>query len=310
MRKSLIVAGLLATQLLMPLASLPAAHATVPGANGLIAFSPNSTGLTVIDPKSGATTQVTTNPNDDNPAWSASGRRIFFNRVRPTTGRSAIFSVHPDGTSLHRLTGFKAYNEAPWPLPGGGFVFTRYWSLGADLYPSHQEIYKRVAGETVRLTNSKARHVLPSPSPDGSQIAFLRTPSGCCDFELRVMDRDGSNKRTLSSSAAYAGIDWSPDGTTLGFATDNPNGNPTEVAATVTVSTGQQTTLQSTESAEAGISSVSFSPNGAKLMVVQDTPYGDYFSIYDRSGMHLRDFWPPGADEFYFGRAEWQPLNL
>ncbi|MDP9224602.1 MAG: hypothetical protein M3P18_12255 [Actinomycetota bacterium] len=309
MPKRRIIAGVLATQLLVTLMTLSAAHSTVPGANGLIAFSPNSEGLTVIDPASGVTTQVTTNPNDENPAWSANGRRIFFDRVRPSTGRSAIFSIHPDGTSLHRLTGFRAYDQAPWPLPGGGFVFTRYWSLGTDLYPTHQEIQERVEGLTIRLTNGKARHIYPAASPDGSRIAFLRTPSGCCDFQLRVMNRDGSHKTTLSHSAAYAAIDWSPDGSSIGFATDSLNGDPTQMAALVDTSTGEQQVLPGTESAEAGIGSVAFSPDGTKLLVVQDTPYGDYFSIYDLAGVHLQDLYP-GPGEFYFGRAEWQPLKL
>jgi Tol biopolymer transport system component len=58
-------------------------------------------------------------------------------------------------------------------------------------------------------------HVLPSVSPDGSRIAFLRR--AVLDFELVVMAADGSGKRVLAPRANLNQPAWSPDGRVLAF---------------------------------------------------------------------------------------------
>jgi Tol biopolymer transport system component len=76
-----------------------------------------------------------------------------------------------------------------------------------------------------RLTNNSVGDTAPAWSPDGTQIAFasLRDdPDGCdvgaCNWEIYVMNADGTNVRRLTNNVAtdiYPA--WSPDGTRIVF---------------------------------------------------------------------------------------------
>ena len=74
-------------------------------------------------------------------------------------------------------------------------------------------------GTPVWLTDNGFSDQNPAWSPDGSQIAFVSDRTGHWDFEIHVMDADGSNVRQLTTSP---GDDWqpswSPDGKQIVFA--------------------------------------------------------------------------------------------
>ena len=74
-----------------------------------------------------------------------------------------------------------------------------------------------------RLTDNNAADVNPAWSPDGTQIAFASDRDG--NFEIYVMDADGSNQTRLTNNDAWDVIPaWSPDGTQIAF-TSNRDGN-------------------------------------------------------------------------------------
>jgi Tol biopolymer transport system component len=59
----------------------------------------------------------------------------------------------------------------------------------------------------------------PAWSPDGTRIAFMGGPDGPTEYDIWVMNADGSNPVQLTDSP---GPDWwpawSPDGTRIAFA--------------------------------------------------------------------------------------------
>jgi Tol biopolymer transport system component len=84
------------------------------------------------------------------------------------------------------------------------------------------EIYSfRVDGTGLRnLTNSPLLDEdSPAVSPNGRQIAFIRTTAG--NHDLWVMNADGSGQKQLTSSLAEDEQEpgWSPDGTSIAFTT-------------------------------------------------------------------------------------------
>jgi hypothetical protein len=92
-------------------------------------------------------------------------------------------------------------------------------------------------------------------------------------------------------------------------AVQDPDGVSQDVVL-VNVSTGQQTVLPSTQSGEAGLGSVGFSPNGKRLLVVQYSGFGNSLLAYSLDGSNPRQIPYRAQDEAtsYFGRAEWQPV--
>ena len=71
---------------------------------------------------------------------------------------------------------------------------------------------------------SRARRA-PLWSPDGRQIAYVALPKDGGNFDLWIMNADGSGKRKLTFSAANEVFPaWHPQGHTIAFATDL-NGN-------------------------------------------------------------------------------------
>src|SRR6266511_1713409 len=59
----------------------------------------------------------------------------------------------------------------------------------------------------------------PAWSPDGTRIAFMgQTPEGTENYEIYVMNADGTGRRRLTDSPASDGFpSWSPDGTKIAF---------------------------------------------------------------------------------------------
>ncbi len=101
-------------------------------------------------------------------AGSGDGR-IAFSRFNPATGYTAIFTVHPDGSGLRRLTSGN-YDAAPaWSPNGRRIAFTRgvdIWMMDAWGHHLH------------RVTTSPAFEGLPTWSPDGKTLAFISNRAG------------------------------------------------------------------------------------------------------------------------------------
>jgi Tol biopolymer transport system component len=88
-----------------------------------------------------------------------------------------------------------------------------------------------------QLTWTAAHEQSPVPSPDGRQIAYVRSPSighACegCPSGLWVMNADGTHARRLTFPVVKGGTgdwdadpSWSPDGTSIVFDRSTINGN-------------------------------------------------------------------------------------
>jgi imidazolonepropionase-like amidohydrolase/WD40 repeat protein len=89
---------------------------------------------------------------------------------------------------------------------GGSLVF------GAAGYLWHQRLD---GGQARRLFAGSAIEREPAFSPDGTQLAFVRGEHG--QEQVRVLDFDRGETRTLDSGLSYWGLSWSPDGQQLLF---------------------------------------------------------------------------------------------
>jgi TolB protein len=178
---------------------------------------------------------------DIRPIWSPDWRRIAFvpyacAAVKGTCVRTAyIYVMNADGSGLHRIaragkdraisSGQRVGPRAAGPVwsPGG-----RKIAFGSER-DGNVELYVMNAdgSDQRRLTHSQAVEGELAWSPDGREIAFVRSIHGRSGTvegiasggplvrqEIYVMSADGSGQRFLARGSAPA---WSPDGRKIAF---------------------------------------------------------------------------------------------
>jgi Tol biopolymer transport system component len=80
--------------------------------------------------------------------------------------------------------------------------------------------------ERQQLTDTDAHDAFPKWSPNGLRIAFISNREGEDNWEVYVMNSDGSNQRRLTYSDGLDGIPtWSPDGTQIAFESNRDGDN-------------------------------------------------------------------------------------
>ena len=163
---------------ILVLALIPAASAAAAGHSGAVVFSRAM--VTTEDTKSGKVektegglyaardghlNQLTEDPTDGEPDFSADGRKIAFVRG------GDVWAMRADGTGQHKLTSGPEVDSRPQFDPEGHYVvFTRAATEGAA-----RDLYRVNLGGTARplVTGPNDEHEA-SFSPDGKTVVFVR----------------------------------------------------------------------------------------------------------------------------------------
>ena len=190
-------------------------------------YAPAAAGIFVTSSYGKALTQLTQHPGDCCPAWSPDGKMIAFSRI--ATDEYGIYVVEARGGAPRKISHEdprKKRGELAWTADGNFIAFS-----GDSPKGGAQIFLVSVNDSSVRPLSEpqgQDRDWGPSFSPDGTQMAFVRTSGAGFPEEIFVMPANGGAARLLTyDRAAIMGPPaWSEDGTSIIFSSTR-EGDPT-----------------------------------------------------------------------------------
>jgi dipeptidyl aminopeptidase/acylaminoacyl peptidase len=303
-----LLTGLFAL-LAVVLRPIPAAEATLPGTNGLIAFSSEVSGerhIWTMDANGGNRQQLTTGSHiDRTPSWSPDGTKVVYRAQYdngPPVGGLRIKVIGDPGddgiagTEMDFLPRFDTSgNRLVFEEDRGGGNFD---VVVMDLSNDHKTNLTELNG-----MNDHS----PVFSPNGTQIAFISESPGSSD--VWIMD-DVANPQPVKISNTPADIkstvDFSPDGKTLVFDFTSDSGVTNHIAK-VNVDGSSYLQLTTGNNVDA---SPKFSPDGQHILFERQTaaapnvslPQGPAFSsqvmVMNTDGTGVQPLSAAGALDF------------
>jgi TolB protein len=149
------------------------------------------------------------------------GKIAFTCQIYKYQSSEQICIMNPDGSGWRRLTqedGFRHYYPSMAP-DGASVVYSAFRE--ANVY----EIYEAsLDGTITRISDRLGVLTAPEISPDGGLVTFMRWTVASNQYQIWVMDRDGTNPRQVVAGSGWDPT-WSPDGNRILFASDRSGQN-------------------------------------------------------------------------------------
>jgi Tol biopolymer transport system component/uncharacterized RDD family membrane protein YckC len=188
----------------------------------------------------------------------------------------ALTSVALLALSIVGLTAYRAADSggatdteaARAARPGGRIAFATNRGC-PDINDERLEIFVMNAdgSEQTNLTNTGAAETSPAWSPDGTKIAFERSPTNFPPSEIFVMNVDGSDLENLTKSpASDMRPTWSPDRKRIAFERDRTDAGPFDIYVMNADGSGQRNLTRKSPGQNF---SPAWSPDGTRIAYVR-----------------------------------------
>jgi Tol biopolymer transport system component len=200
--------------------------------------------------------------------WTPDGRSLLINIRAFGELRLYDATTPAEPRVLARGVSWVQYRP-PW---GDQILFRRLDMSGTGLYTMRADGSNERQLLVIPLGQSSGDADLDSASwsPDGSEIAFIRSPQGAPDeLHLYRMSADGSDVRELPIGKGMVGaydVHWSPDGTRMCFLRWDVDGD--QSIGLLTLATGYVTDV-GPPLGDASVN-ISWSPDGQTILAVPD----------------------------------------
>lgn len=169
------------------------------------------------------TLRLTSDPSfmDFGPVWAPDGQKIAFNRH--TESECSIFTVDSLGGVARKLItlgpnpGMPMFPTLAWS-PDGKFIAVPF----AEAHHAYKIFLVSTESFTKRPLTSPTLETggdfNPAFSPDGQSVAFFRMMSAASADIFTVPIGGGETRRLTFDNAFISGLDWTPDGREIVFA--------------------------------------------------------------------------------------------
>lgn len=290
-------------------------EASFPGANGRIAYTSGDSvaGIVSVNPDGSGKLDLTgarlrgSATGSYDPAYSADGERITFEKVEPGIFRPDVFVMNADGsaqTNLTRDTTTDRESDPSFSPDGSQIAYVREPDGG-----NRSIVVMSSSGSAPTDLTSTLPITFPSNpefSPDGTRIAF--DASSGPDQDVYVMNANGTGLTniTVAVAGASSAPSWSPDGTRIAF-------EHSDIARSdiflIGSSGGATTNLTSTLAADANPSSPAFSPDGSRIAYSRkDGADADIYVMTSADGLGQTNL--TTDDPSYNGQPNWGPADV